>query len=159
MPAFPQMVSLRCGAVMFALPIEAVREIVMVPEITPVPDTSPFVRGIINLRGRILPVLDLALRLGFGRGPSHPDGRILIVEPDRDHPLGLLVDEASEVLRVPDELLSPPPELAARGASGAVRSVAKLEDRLLLVLDLARVVSSAEQSLSPVLADPVLGAQ
>jgi purine-binding chemotaxis protein CheW len=135
------MVSLRCGDVLFALPIETVREIVMVPEITAVPETNPFVRGIINLRGRILPVLDLGLRLGFGRGPSHPDGRILIVEQDREHPVGLLVDDASEVLRVPDDALAAPPELAAGGASGAVRFVAKLPDRLLLVLDLERILS------------------
>jgi purine-binding chemotaxis protein CheW len=142
------MVSLRCGGIMFALPIEAVREIVMVPEITAVPDTSPFVRGIINLRGRILPVLDLGLRLGFGRGPSYPDGRILIVEQDREHHLGLLVDDASEVLRVPEDALAAPPELAAGGGNGAVRSVAKLPDRLLLVLDLQRVLG--DEPLLPV---------
>jgi len=141
MPALPQMVSLRCGTVIFALPIESVREIVMVPEITPVPETGPFVRGIINLRGRILPVLDLGMRLGLGRGPSHPDGRILVVEPHGEPPLGLLVDDASEVLRVPADSLAPPPELAAGGSSGAVRSVARLADRMLLVLDLDRVLA------------------
>jgi purine-binding chemotaxis protein CheW len=135
------MVSLRCGVVTFALPIEAVREIVMVPEITPVPDVGPFVRGIINLRGRILPVLDLALRLGFGRGPDHPNGRILVVEHDREHPLGLLVEDASEVLRVPQASIAPPPELAAGGSSGAVGGVARLGERILLVLDLDRVLA------------------
>ena len=135
---------------MFALPIEAVREIVMVPEITPVPETGRFVRGIINLRGRILPVLDLGERLGFGRGPAHPDGRILVVEPDREHPVGLLVDDASEVLRVPAESLAPPPELAAGGSAGAVRSVARLEGRMLLVLDLDRVLADQMVALPPV---------
>ena len=136
------MVSLRCGPVTFALPIATVREIVMVPQITPVPDTGRFVRGIINLRGRILPVLDLAARLGLGTGPTPPDGRILVVEPDREHPVGLLVDDASEVLRVPEDAIGPPPELATGGAS-AVRSVARLSDRLLLVLDLDRVLTEA----------------
>jgi purine-binding chemotaxis protein CheW len=149
MPAHPQMVSLRCGAVTFALPIEAVREIVMVPEITPVPETGPFVRGIINLRGRILPVMDLGQRLGFGPGPKYPDGRILVVEPDREHPIGLLVDDASEVLRVPLESLAPPPELAA-GSAGAVSRVARLEDRILLVLDLDRVLADQAVALLPV---------
>src|SRR5688572_22190546 len=120
MSALSQLVSLRCGSVTFALPIASVREIVMVPEITPVPDVGPFVRGIINLRGRILPVLDLAQRLGFGRGPEHPAGRILVVEPQREHPIGLLVDDASEVLRVSADAVTPPPELASGGASGAV---------------------------------------
>jgi purine-binding chemotaxis protein CheW len=149
MPALPQMVSLRCGAVTFALPIGAVREIVMVPEITPVPDVGPFVRGIINLRGRILPVLDLAQRLGFGRGPEPPNGRILVVEHDREHPLGLLVEDASEVLRVPDDAIAPPPELAAGGSNGAVRGVARLSDRILLVLDLDRVLGDPNTPLTP----------
>src|SRR5262245_37709336 len=153
MPALPQMVSLRCGAVTFALPIATVREIVMVPEITPVPETGRFVRGIINLRGRILPVLDLAPRLGIGAGPTPPDGRILVVEHDREHPIGLLVDDASEVLRVPDEAISPPPELTSGGSSGAVRGVARLPDRLLLVLDLDKVLADASAILPPLPAE------
>lgn len=149
MAGLPQMVSLRCGAVTFALPIAAVREIVMVPEITPVPEVGRFVRGIINLRGRILPVLDLAQRLGFGRGPETPNGRILVVEPDREHPLGLLVEDASEVLRIAEESIVPPPELATGGASGAIRGVARLPDRVLLVLDLDRVLADPQTPLVP----------
>jgi purine-binding chemotaxis protein CheW len=132
------MVSMRCGSVTFAVPIGAVREIVMVPEITPVPETGPFVRGVINLRGRILPVLDLAPRLGLGEGPAPSHGRILVVEHDREHPVGLLVDDASEVLRVPEGAIAAPPQLAG-GATSAVSGVARLPDRLLLVLDLDRV--------------------
>jgi purine-binding chemotaxis protein CheW len=137
--------------VIFALPIEAVREIVMVPQITPVPDVGPFIRGVINLRGRIVPVMDLALRLGFGRGPSHPDGRILVVEHNREQ-LGLLAEDASEVLRVPPEAVSPPPELAG-GGTGAVRGVARLPDRILLVLDLDRVLADPTTPLPPVSAE------
>src|SRR6185295_5063176 len=81
-----QVVALRCGAATFGVSIDRVREIVMVPEITPVPESGPFVRGIINLRGRILPVLDLALRLGLRTAPeSLQDGRILVVEHDGGH--------------------------------------------------------------------------
>jgi purine-binding chemotaxis protein CheW len=122
------------------VPIDRVREIVMVPEITPVPDSGEFVRGIISLRGRILPVLDLGLRLGLGPGPRDRSGRILVVEQDAQHQLGLLVDEASEVLRIPDDRLSPPPELAGSAVAGAVRYVARLDERLILLLDLARVL-------------------
>jgi purine-binding chemotaxis protein CheW len=145
------MVSLRCGAVVFALPIEAVREIVMVPQITPVPDVGPFIRGVINLRGRIVPVMDLPLRLGFGPGPEHPNGRILVVEHNREQ-LGLLAEDASEVLRVPPDAVSAPPELA-KGGSGAVRSVARLPDRILLVLDLDRVLADTHTPLAPVTAE------
>jgi purine-binding chemotaxis protein CheW len=112
----------------------------MVPEITPVPESGVFVRGIINLRGRIMPVLDLALRLGLSPGPRDGSGRILVVEQDAQHPLGLLVDEASEVLRVPETLLSPPPELAG-GLAHSVHAVVRLEERLVLLLDLARLLA------------------
>jgi len=140
MAGAPQIVALRCGGTTFGIPIDRVREIVMVPEITPVPESGDFIRGIINLRGRILPVLDLGLRLGLSAGPRDGQGRILVVEPEPQHPLGLLVDEASEVLRVPDTLLSPPPELASGPLGASIRGVARLDERLVLLLDLGRVV-------------------
>lgn len=136
----PQVVVLRCAQSVFGIPIERVREIVMVPEVTPVPDSGEFIRGIINLRGRILPVLDLGLRLGLGPGPHDRSGRIVVVEPERQQFLGLLVDEASEVLRISDQQLSPPPELLAGSLQGSVRLVARLEERLLLLLDLPRLL-------------------
>ena len=136
-----QIVAFRCSDVSFGVPIHRVREIVTVPQITPVPECPTFVRGIINLRGRILPVLDLGQRLGLPEGPRDGSGRILIVEQDPQHLLGMLVDQASEVLRVPDEGLAPPPELAAHGAGGAVTSVARLDERLVLLLDLDRVLT------------------
>jgi purine-binding chemotaxis protein CheW len=142
MAGAPQVVALRCSGTTFGIPIDRVREIVMVPEITPVPETGDHIRGIINLRGRILPVLDLGPRLGLPAGPRDGSGRILVVESDPQHLLGLLVDEAAEVLRVPEGLLSPPPELANGPLGASVRGVARLEDRLLLMLDLALVLTS-----------------
>jgi purine-binding chemotaxis protein CheW len=144
-----QVVALRCGGATFGVAIDRVREIVVVPEITPVPDSGEFVRGIINLRGRILPVLDLGLRLGLGPGPRDGNGRILVVEPEVHHPLGLLVDEASEVVRIPENLIGPPPELAAGLGGGAVDRVARLEDRLVLLLDLDRVLGEGARRAAP----------
>jgi purine-binding chemotaxis protein CheW len=141
----PQVVALRCEKSLFGIPIDRVREIVMVPEITPVPDSGEFIRGIINLRGRILPVLDLGLRLGLGPGPRDRSGRIVVVEPERQQFLGLLVDEASEVLRIPEGLLSAPPELLAGSLQGSVLQVARLEERLLLLLDLTRLLEPLTQ--------------
>jgi purine-binding chemotaxis protein CheW len=148
-----QVVAFRCADISFGVPIHRVREIVTVPQITPVPECPAFVRGIINLRGRILPVLDLAQRLGLEAGPRDGSGRILIVEQDAQHLLGMLVDQASEVLRIPDDGLAPPPELAAHGAGGAVTSVARLEERLVLLLDLDRILT---QETLPALVRPSL---
>jgi purine-binding chemotaxis protein CheW len=144
-----QVVALRCGAASFAIPIDKVREIVMVPDITPVPDSGPYVLGIISLRGRILPVIDLALRLALGPGPRERTGRILVVEQDGQHLVGLLVDDAAEVLRIPEGTFGPPPELAAGSGAGAIARVARLDDRLLLLLDLDRVLSREQLGALP----------
>jgi purine-binding chemotaxis protein CheW len=138
----PQIVTLRCGEACFGVEIARVREIVMVPEITPVPECGEFIRGIMNLRGRILPVLDLGLRLGLGPGPRERQGRILVVEQDSEHLLGLLVDEASEVLRIPEGTMAPPPEVASGRLAASVRNVARVEDRLILLLDLGLVLAA-----------------
>lgn len=144
----PQLVVLKCGEVTLGVPIDRVREIVMVPDITPVPDSGEFVRGIINLRGRLLPVIDLGLRLAVGPGPRDRNGRIVVVEREAQL-VGLLVDEASEVLRVAEGTLSPPPELSYARLGATVKSVARLEDRLILLLDLDLVLA-AEESRVPV---------
>jgi purine-binding chemotaxis protein CheW len=147
--ALSQIVVIRCGVVLCGLPISRVREIVLVPAIAPVPESDDAILGIINLRGRILPVLDLGQRLGVSRGPDDRSGRIVVVEQDAEHQLGLLVDEASEVLRIPDTSLSPPPELAGGLLAASVRSVARLDDRLILLIDLESVLA-AEAPRAPV---------
>ncbi len=128
MTGSPQVVALRCGAASFGIPIDKVREIVMVPDITPVPDSGPYVLGIINLRGRLLPVIDLALRLALGPGPRERMGRILVVEQDGQHLVGLLVDDAAEVLRIPEDLFDPRRSWRPN-RRGSHRKVARLEDR------------------------------
>jgi purine-binding chemotaxis protein CheW len=145
----PQIVTLRCGEACFGVEIGRVREIVMVPEITPVPESGDFIRGIMNLRGRILPVLDLGLRLGLGPGPLDRTGRILVVEQDPEHLLGLLVDEASEVLRVSEDTWAPPPEMAGGRLTASVRSVARVADRLILLLDLGIVLGAEGARVPP----------
>jgi purine-binding chemotaxis protein CheW len=140
-PALTQIVVLRCGEVFLGLPIDRVREIVLVPDITPVPESGDVVRGIINLRGKILPVLDLGQRLGVSRAPRDRSGRIVVVEQAADHLLGLLVDDASEVLRITEGAVSPPPELLSGILGAGVRSVARCEERLILLLDLETVLA------------------
>ena len=140
-PVQTQIVVLRCGEVFLGVPIDRVREIVLVPDITPVPESGDVVRGIINLRGRILPVLDLGHRLGVSRAPRDRSGRIVVVEQGADHLLGLLVDDASEVLRIAEGSVSPPPELLSGLLGAGVQSVARSEERLILLVDLEMVLA------------------
>jgi purine-binding chemotaxis protein CheW len=139
--AVTQIVVLRCGEVHLGVPIDRVREIVLVPDIAPVPESGEVIRGIINLRGRILPVLDLGHRLGVSSAPRDRSGRIVVVEQDAQHLLGLLVDEASEVLRIPEGSVSPTPELAGIVLGAGVRNVARCDDRLILLVDLEVVLA------------------
>ena len=105
------------------------------------PRAPKFVRGVINLRGRILPVLDLKRKLGLGdvaleRTDPHR-GR----DGARDRMLGLLVDGASQVLKVPVSRVEPPPEEVVERGGDYIRAVAKLDDRLIILIDLARVLA------------------
>src|SRR5262249_53327361 len=139
--SLPQVVVLRCGDVHLGVSIDRVREIVLVPDITPVPESGDIVRGIMNLRGRILPVLDLGHRLGISRAPRDRTGRIVVIEQDSEHLLGLLVDEASEVLRMADSSISPAPEWPGGILAASVRGVARCEERLILLMDLSVVLA------------------
>src|ERR1700722_7117416 len=94
-----QVVGLRVGRETFGLPIENVREIVRVPEITSVPNAPAYIEGVINLRGRILPIVNLRKRLGEKAFEPHKTNRIVVVELETRR-IGLLVNSASEVLRI-----------------------------------------------------------
>jgi purine-binding chemotaxis protein CheW len=119
--------------------VRQVQEIRRVGEITAVPRAPEFVRGVINLRGRILPVLDLKRKLGLGEVAVERAARIVVVRV-QDRLLGLLVDGASQVLKVPVSRVEPPPEEVVERGGDYIRGVAKLEDRLIILIDLGRVL-------------------
>ena len=102
-----QIVGLRIGRETLGLPISLVREIVRVPEITPVPNAPPHIEGVINLRGKIIAVIDLAKRFGEAAIERNSKSRIVVVEME-ERLVGLLVNSASEVLRIsPSEIEAP----------------------------------------------------
>jgi purine-binding chemotaxis protein CheW len=110
---------------------------------TRVPRTPPFVEGVTNLRGRVVPVLDLRRRLGLGVGPRDRRTRIVIVEGEGGT-VGVVVDAVTEVRAVPRSAVQPPSPYVARGID-AVRGIAELGDRLLVLLDLARILDAGEE--------------
>ena len=124
----------------YGVDVRQVQEIRRMSEITSVPRAPEFVRGVINLRGRILPVLDLKRKLGLGEvGPGRAT-RIVVVRVG-ERLLGLLVDGASQVLKVAVSRVEPPPEEVVEKGGDYIRGVAKLDDRLIILVDLGRLLA------------------
>src|SRR5262245_45875103 len=124
----------------YGVEVRQVQEIRRVTEITSVPRAPEFIRGVINLRGRILPVLDLRRRLGLGEVATDRAARIVVVRI-KERLLGLLVDGASQVLKVKVSQVEPPPEEVLQQGGDYIRGVAKLDDRLIILVDLERLLA------------------
>jgi purine-binding chemotaxis protein CheW len=149
-----QVVGFRIGEETYGVRIGAVREIVRVPEITAVPSAPELIEGVINLRGKIIPVMDLRKR--FGHTETQPDkkNRILVVELDNKL-LGLIVNSASEVLKIPPSEIEPPGSVFADGESGYVTGVGKLKGRLIILLDITKLLHRPEFKRLEEAAEPV----
>jgi len=138
-----QVVGFRIGRETFGLPISMVREIIRVPEITSVPNAADYIEGVINLRGRIIPVVDLRKR--FGEQSFEPDkkNRVVVVELER-RAIGLIVNSASEVLRIAPADIEQPHNVFQEGELDYITGVGKLKGRLVLLLDLHRILQRGE---------------
>ena len=149
-----QLVGFRIGDETYGVQIGSVREIVRVPEITAVPNAPELIEGVINLRGRIIPVMDLRKRFGSSPSQSDKKNRILVVELD-NRLLGLIVSSASEVLKIPPSEIEPPGALFAEGESSYVTGVGKLKGRLVILLDIAKLLRQPEYRKLEEAAEPV----
>jgi purine-binding chemotaxis protein CheW len=123
----------------FGIPVTQVREVIRVNRITRVPQAPPHVRGVTNLRGRILAVLEIRTRLGLAEAVVTPASRIVVVEV-RARSLGLLVDRVSQVTKVPAESVAPPPEEVVTPETDFLTGVARWDSRLIMLLDLDKVL-------------------
>jgi purine-binding chemotaxis protein CheW len=138
-----QAVGFRVGRQMFALPIAVVQEIVRPPEITVVPHAPQHVEGVINLRGRIVPVIDLRKRFGEPVNENGRKTRILVIAI-AGRTAGLLVDSASEVLKIADTELDASPKLFGETEDSCVAGVAKCAGRLIVLLQPEKIVQPGE---------------
>ncbi len=136
-------VGFRIGRESFGVPIRLVHEIVRIPDITAVPEAPDFVEGVINLRGKIVPVVDLRKRFGEKEIISTRKNRILVAEVDRKM-VGLMVDAASEVMKIPETEIEQPPNVFEEGDLQYVTGVGKLNGRLIILIDLTRVLQKGE---------------
>ena len=138
-----QIVGFRIGNETYGVRIGAVREIVRVPEITAVPSAPETVEGVINLRGKIIPVMDLRKRFGHADIQPNKKNRILVVELENKL-LGLIVNSASEVLKIPPSEIEAPGSVFAEGESGYITGVGKLSGRLIILLDISKLLHRPE---------------
>jgi purine-binding chemotaxis protein CheW len=153
-----QLVGFRIGEETYGVQIGSVREIVRVPEITAVPNAPEMVEGVINLRGKIIPVMDLRKRFGSTVVQSDKKNRILVVELE-NRLLGLIVSSASEVLKIPPSEIEPPGAVFAEGESSYVTGVGKLKGRLVILLDIARLLRQPEYRKHEEATEPVGGSR
>ena len=139
-----QLVGFRLGKEDFGVDILNVNEILKMLEVTVVPNSPDCIEGIVNIRGKIIPVIDTRLKLNMPKKEYDQDTRIIVVEMT-DRTVGFIVDEVNEVLRIPKDITEPPPDLVTTNIeSDYITSVARLEDRLLILLDLKKLMSSEE---------------
>ena len=138
-----QVVSFKIGKEYFGVHINNVQEIVRVPEITAVPEMPSFVEGVINLRGKIVSIVDLSKRIRIERGPRTKASRILIVDVE-GKVVGLLVDAVTEILRLPQEAIEPAPDIITSVGSEYIIGVGKLPSRLIILLDLRNILKPEE---------------
>jgi purine-binding chemotaxis protein CheW len=124
----------------YGVDVRLVQEIIRVSEVTQVPRAPDFVKGVINLRGRIIPVVDLKRKLGLGEVEIVRQSRIVVVKV-KERLIGLLVDAASQVLKVPVSTIEGAPEEVMEIDAAAIRGVAKLPGRLIILMDLMKTLS------------------
>ncbi len=138
-----QFVVFRLGKTEFAVPIHQVWRIVPLVESTRVPHTPPFIEGIINLHGNIVPVIDLKKRLGLPVSEYDEETRIVVVDV-QGHQIGMIVDAVTEILWLPVDTIESPPAMIADISGVFLTGVAVYNERLFIILDLSRVLSTEE---------------
>lgn len=138
-----QLVTFSIGEEEFGVNILQVQEIIRTMEITNVPRAPEFVEGVINLRGKVIPIVDMRSRFGLESKEHDKYTRIIVVEIGMII-VGFVVDSVSEVLRIPANSVQPPPPVVAGMDSEYIDGVGKLEDRLLILLDLDSLIDNEE---------------
>ncbi|UFU01046.1 chemotaxis protein CheW [Radiobacillus kanasensis] len=127
----------------YAIPVQQVGSIERIEHITRVPQTEEFVKGVINLRGVITPIIDLRKRFGMDEAEFTDSTRIIIVYMN-DLEVGLIVDAAYDVIDIPTEQIEPTPEVIGTVNVDYIEGVAKIDSRLLILLNMERVLASDE---------------
>jgi len=139
-----QLVIFTLGKENYGVDIGTVREIIGMQTITKVPRTAEFIEGVINLRGKVIPIIDLRKRFGLIIGDETPDMRIVVIDIGGQN-IGVIVDAVTEVLRIPGDCVEPPSSVIGGQDCDDLVGIAKLESRLIILLDLKKVLSGGDK--------------
>jgi purine-binding chemotaxis protein CheW len=142
-----QLVLFDLAAEHYAIDSMNVREIIRMQSITKIPGAPASVEGVVNLRGKVTPVMDLRKRLGLAVGQESKETRIVVVEVDGQD-VGLIVDAVSEVLRIPMSVIEPTSTIVAAEEADYILGVAKLETKLVILLDIGRLLAGGDKRTS-----------
>jgi purine-binding chemotaxis protein CheW len=135
-----QLVSFNIGEEQFGVEILKVQEIIRMVNITQVPNSPSYVEGVINLRGRIIPIVDLRTRIGLLRKNQDQGTRIIVVEIE-GKTVGFIVDSVNEVLRIPKDITEPPPAMSVKMDSDYITGVAKFDGYIVILIDIDKIIS------------------
>ncbi|MFA5518970.1 MAG: chemotaxis protein CheW [Spirochaetota bacterium] len=134
-----QLVSFMLDDVEYGVDILSVHEILRFPELTRLPNTPPFIKGVINLRGNVIPVVDMRIRFGFKEGAVTDLTRIIVVETDGKQ-VGILVDNVYQVVRIPVSSIDPPSDLITGISEDFISGIGRLRDRLIVLLNMTQII-------------------
>ena len=134
-----QLVTFKLGNEEFGLDILKVKEIIKPVAITKMPNSPYYVEGVINLRGEVIPVINLRKRLNLAENEQNSKTRIIVIETNKKT-TGFIVDEVNEVLRIPENIMEATPELVSGVDSEYIIGVGKLDDRLLIHMDIEKIL-------------------
>ncbi len=140
-----QLVSFHLGEEVYGIEIVKVREIILMGEITRVPQTPPFVKGLINLRSTVIPVVDLRIRFDLTASDFTSESRIMVIDVG-GKTIGIIVDAVSEVLRVANDQIAPPPPTVAGLEQEYLTGLVKLEEQLLILLDIDKILGEEAET-------------
>ncbi|RLA99318.1 MAG: chemotaxis protein CheW [Deltaproteobacteria bacterium] len=138
------------GGEEYGIEILRVREIIGLMDITPVPQSLPFIRGVINLRGKIIPVLDMRRRFGMEEGEYTERSCIIVTELKNGKDqlmLGMLVDGVREVANIPADQIDPAPQFGASVDTRYIMGMAKMKERVAILLDVEKLLKDGEVAL------------
>ncbi len=139
-----QLVSFSIGEEEFGVNILNVKEIIRIIEITRVPNAPGHVQGVINLRGKVVPIINMRKRLGLPDKEMDSSTRIIVVELDSKS-LGFIVDKVSEVLRIDESVTEPPPAMTTDIDTEFITGIARLDERILILLDLEKIITQKKK--------------